>query len=280
MFIATPGTVQGAGSSACFGFCARLQSLIGWFLSFVSLITTSWLQSSLLQEEQISGKHPEPTATATAQEEEHAATKICETCATSEATMEREEGGQQEPKFVDTAERHDVGPKEIQYPKAEEQRELKFVDTAARPVIGPKEFTNQEPHPATIGTEIKTVATSACRPSFADMLRNPQAREPGSERNPGGGCLPPSHGYRFAPQVPAVGAQRRRRVVGTSCPSDWKQAAPEGDDGLDSARGCVSHGWSKMHKASRNAKLQRKVDWSKQRRAEQSRASQFFEEDE
>eukprot|EP00930_Biecheleria_cincta_P090030 TRINITY_DN79388_c0_g1_i1.p1 TRINITY_DN79388_c0_g1~~TRINITY_DN79388_c0_g1_i1.p1 ORF type:complete len:338 (+),score=67.45 TRINITY_DN79388_c0_g1_i1:82-1014(+) len=310
MFIATPGTVQGAGSLACFGFCARLQSLIGCFLSFVSLITTSWLQSSLLQEERNPGKHPELTATAKAQEEDKAAAKITETCATLVANMEGKEGLQQEPKLVDAAESQDIGPKESRIPEAAEQQEPEFVDTAARQDVGPKESVcleaeeHQEPkfthmaksqdvrpkelrHLVTVelqnsSVDNETVATSAFPPSFADMLRNQQAREPGSDRNPGGGCLPPSHGYRFAPQVPAAGtARQRRRVVATSCLSNWKQNAPEDDDGLDSTAGfSASHGWSKQHKASRNAKLQRKVDWSKQRRAEQSRASRFCEEDE
>lgn len=326
MFIATPETVQGAGSFAYFGFCAKLQSLIVSFLSFVSLITTSWLQSSFLQEEQTSEKQPELTATAKTQKEEQAATKILEICTASVATVESPEGLQQEPKLVDIAERHDAGQKQFKYPEAGEQQEPEFVDTAERHDVGPKylscpeaeeqhkfvdtaarqdeglkniqrpeaeeqrepkivdttarpkQIENPEAHPAQIAgsAEIETVATRACRPSFADMLRNQKAREPGSERSPGGGCLPPSHGYRFA----AAGMQRRRRVVDTSCPSDCKQSSLEGGDELDSAVGSASHGWSKQHKASRNAKLQRKVDWSKQRRAEQSRASRFYEEDE
>lgn len=292
---------------ANFGFCARLQSSIEWFLNFVSHVTSRWLQRSLLQEEQVSEKHPELTGAAKAQEQEQVATKITESCATLMPAMRIEHEEQQEPKFVDAAETQKFEQAEFRYPealpaptasveleKASANAETvttssgrpSFADMlrktqAETPGSERRQYPATHPAPTAIvepekaSAKIETVTTRSCPPSFADMLRNPQAKNPGSERNPGGGCLPPSHGYRFAP-LPAAGTQRRRRAP---CVSESKPTAPEGDDAHDSTAVVASHGWSKQHKASRNAKLQRKVDWSKQRRAEQSRASQFYEED-
>lgn len=127
-------------------------------------------------------------------------------------------------------------------------------------------------------------AVSTSRPSFADMLRNQQVANGPSEKTAGvagASTQPPAHGYRI-PQA-AVLPQRRRRpqastaatmpvdpepVAGTATCTDYAD-----EDGLDPLPGATVHGWQKQHKASHNSKLQRKVQWSTDRRAEQSRAS-------
>jgi len=295
---------------AQFGFCARLQSSIGWMLSIVSLVTSRWLQRSLLHQEEVSEKHPDLMGVANAQEEEQAANNTTETCTSLMPAMEIDDEEHQEPEIVDTAETQEVGLTGFKYPEthpaptaiAEPKKSSarieavstsvcrpSFADMLRKPPAqnpgsarnpgGPGGESRAAPtaivEPKQASTKIGTVTASTCSPSFADMLKTPQARILGSERNPEGGCLPPSHGYRFA-ALPAAGTQRRRRA---SCLSDSKPTGAEGDDAHDSTAVVASHGWSKQHKASRNAKLQRKVDWSKQRRAEQSRASQFCEED-
>lgn len=160
--------------------------------------------------------------------------------------------------------------------------------------------------PSVIDSESPTKVTLLPRPSLFEEVPSPSApqsrpsawgaREKVFSRRPSGEasaeatqatvCVPPSHGYRISDPLP----QRRRKRPDAEPTGSSKQfdGVPAGVDGGATAssvaseplhwdpNSSLSHGWTKQHKSSRNTKLQQKVAYQTQKRAEQSRQSRGF----